>query len=49
VGNKCDDGEAGGGDVEDGRELARELRALFVEVSARDGIGLDILFQGLAI
>ena len=37
--------------VQDGRELAgaRQLRAQFEEVSAKDETGLDKLFQGLAI
>lgn len=47
VGDKCDDIQRREVRVEDWRELARELRAQFVEVSARDGTGLDILFQGL--
>jgi hypothetical protein len=49
VGNKCDDVERREVMVEDGRELARELKAQFAEVSASDGTGLDKLFQGLAM
>jgi hypothetical protein len=47
--SKCDDGERRGLMVKDGRELARQLKAQFEEVSARDGTGLEELFQGLGI